>query len=158
MFGFGAILTVVAVIGLIAWWRWQRRRRPDPSALRAEFARLRSTLERAFFEKASASGKPRGLRWKSCEWGDDLILFRDRRSRQWLALSPVTIAFEAIPGSDMEGLPAVGNLRCGWGIFVWQQGWHATGQTLLNLGADQLRREFAGRYELYDLSLTPGGA
>lgn len=139
----------IIVLAAGVWWR-RRRRIPDGPKLRAGFEACRADLERSFFELAAASGKPRGLRWKSVEFGEDRLFLRDRRTSEWLALRAVTIAFEAIPGSDMEGLPAVGNLRCGWAVFVWRGGWQATGRTILNLGPEEVLRQLAGRYEPCD--------
>src|SRR5881392_2900606 len=66
---------------------------------------------------AAATGKPRGLRWKDCEWESEVIFARDKQTSQLAALVSITIQFEAIPGSDMEGLPAVDNLRNASAVF-----------------------------------------
>src|SRR5260370_503187 len=89
----------------------------------------REHLEAKFFQLAASSGKPRGLRWKDCEWGDQVEFARDRQTGQLVALVGVSIAFEAIEGGDMEGLPAVGNLRGATGVFPYQRGrGHASGR------------------------------
>src|SRR5437762_437148 len=110
------------------------RRKPTPASpaeARAAFEAQRPTLEKLFFAAASATGKPRGLRWKSCEFGSEVKLARDRRNGEVLAFVPVTIAFEAIPGSDMEGLPAVGNLRSASAVFTWRgRRWITTGRAV----------------------------
>src|SRR5437870_2903638 len=114
----GVIIAVALVVLLLVWLA----RTPEPVSVpdaRSAFEAQRPTLEKMFFAAASATGKPRGLRWKSCEFGSDIELARDRRSGEVLAFVPVTIAFEAIPGSDMEGLPAVGNLRSATAVFSW---------------------------------------
>jgi hypothetical protein len=108
----------------------------------------RAELERLFFEAASATGKPRGLRWKSCEFGADVEMARDRRGSELLALVPVTIAFEAIPGSDMEGLPAVGNLRSATAVFNWRdRRWTTAGRAVFNLSPTEALHHFRGQYE-----------
>jgi hypothetical protein len=83
------------------------------------FLLQRERLERQFFEAAAATGKPRGLRWQKCDFDPILELAFDRESRQIIALVPVTIQFEAIPGSDMVDLPAVGNLRHASAVFFF---------------------------------------
>jgi hypothetical protein len=141
---------VLVVAGLIALLVWVARTPPkaSPEEARAAFAGQRPALERLFFDAASATGKPRGLRWKSCEFGSDFELVRDRRSGELTALVPVTIAFEAIPGSDMEGLPAVGNLRTGCAVFTWRERrWITAGRALLNLSPAEALRHFANQYE-----------
>src|SRR5437762_13020324 len=110
-----------------------RRKAVPPSVpeARAAFEGQRPRLEQMFFDAASATGKPRGLRWKSCEFGSEVKLARDRRNGEVLAFVPVTIAFEAIPGSDMEGLPAVGNLRSASAVFTWRgRRWITTGRAV----------------------------
>ena len=97
-----------------ALWRWFGRR-DDPGRAAALFDQDRPRLEQEFFQAARASGKPRGLRWKALEWAPGAVVARERATGRLAALVGVTIAFEAIEGSDMEGLPAVGNLPHGVG-------------------------------------------
>jgi hypothetical protein len=127
------------------------RRRPAPPSVeeaRAAFEAQRATLERLFVDAASATGKPRGLRWKSCEFGPEFEIARDRRNGELLAFIPVTIAFEAIPGSDMEGLPAVGNLRSASAVFTWRgRRWITAGRAVFNLAPAEAIRHFRAQYE-----------
>src|SRR5436309_2138027 len=96
---------------------------------RQQFAAHRRDLERRFFESAAASGKPRGLRWKACEWSSEVEFAREKQTGRLAALVGITLAFEAIPGSDMEDLPAVGNLRNASAVFFYhQRAWHTTGK------------------------------
>jgi hypothetical protein len=128
-------------------WRIGARAGSPVQAL-AQFAAGRDDLQQAFFRAASASGKPRGLRWKSIDWQPTMELVREKQTRRLAALVGVTIAFEAIPGSDMEGLPAVGNLRHGSAVFFYHRGaWHTTGKTLFNLMPDEALQRFAAGYE-----------
>jgi hypothetical protein len=144
------VLTIL-VFGLAGWViiRRRRTRLPDPATADRQLQEHRLRLEQQFFELASSSGKPRGLRWKSCEFGSQRTFLQDCRSGELLALLPITIAFEAIPGSDMEGLPAVGNLRCGSAVFAWRGRWVATGRTILNLSPAEVVQHFAPRYQLW---------
>lgn len=122
---------------------------------RAEFERRRTELERQFFAAASHSGKPRGLRWTRCEWSPAVELARDRQSGQLLALVGVTIAFEAIEGSDMEGLPAVGNLRNASAVFAFDGlHWTTNGRAVFNLNPDEAIQHFGTQYERLSVDAT----
>jgi hypothetical protein len=142
---------VVAAVAIVIVLLVRLIRQPEPVSVpeaRAAFEAQRSTLERMFFTAAGATGKPRGLRWKSCEFGPDIELARDRRSGEVLAFIPVTIAFEAIPGSDMEGLPAVGNLRSASAVFTWRgRRWVTAGRAVFNLSPIEAIRHFRQHYE-----------
>jgi hypothetical protein len=131
----------------LTFWRWFRAG-PQIESARRLFRRQREHLEWQFFQAASASGKPRGLRWKAIDWGPDVEFARERRSGQLAALVGVTIQFEAIEGSDMEGLPAVGNLRNGSAVFFFHQGrWHTLGRVVFNLNPDEALAHFHNQYE-----------
>src|SRR4051812_16098799 len=116
-----------------AWFhRW--RHRPSPPRAREQFFEAKAALQERFFEAAAQSGKPRGLRWRSCEWEPGVELAREKATGQLAALVGVTIAFEAVEGGDMEGLAAVGNLRNASAVFFYHQGaWHTTGKAIFNL-------------------------
>src|SRR4051794_19096733 len=58
---------------------------------RAAFTAERPRLEAAFFAAASASGKPRGLRWKACEWEPGVEFAREIATGHLAALVGVTI-------------------------------------------------------------------
>src|SRR5262245_61909743 len=133
-------------------WKWLRRllgdRAPSPARAREQFARRRADLERRFFRAAAAGGKPRGLRWAALEWEPGVELARDRKTGQLVALVGVTVVFEAVEGSDMEGLAAVGNLRNASAVFFHHQGaWQTAGKAIFNLNPDEAIAHFAGQYE-----------
>jgi hypothetical protein len=116
--------------------------RPIRKALRAsryeqarrDFHRCRERLEAKFFQLAANSGKPRGLRWISCDFDDDVSYARDRRSGELCAFVAVTIAFEAIEGGGMEEVEAVGNLRAATSLFRLDGArWQTEGRTIFNL-------------------------
>ena len=67
----------------------------------------RERLEAKFFQLAAASGRPRGLEWTGCDFDDDVVYARDRRSGELCALVAVTIRFEAQEGGGMEDVEAV---------------------------------------------------
>jgi hypothetical protein len=117
-------------------------------AARDTFRQHRPQLEADFFHAASATGKPRGLRWKACEWGESVEFAREKQTGRLAALVGVTIQFEAIEGGDMEGLPAVGNLRNASAVFFYDRGrWRTIGQAVFNLNPDEALAHFGGQYE-----------
>jgi hypothetical protein len=131
----------------LAFWRWFPRG-PQLEPARRLFQRQRERLELQFFQAAVASGKPRGLRWKAIDWESGVEFARERASGQLAALVGVTIQFEAVEGSDMEGLPAVANLRNASAVFFFHGGrWHTTGKTVFNLNPDEALAHFHNQYE-----------
>ncbi len=150
MFSGWVVVAVVlaGVLGLLLLWGRLSLRAPPVGEARRQFQQQREHLEAKFFELASSSGKPRGLRWVGCEWGPQVEFARDRGTRQLVAIAGITVRFEAVEGSDMEGLPAVGNLRNASAVFAYQRGrWAATGRTVFNLSPDEVVRHFARQYE-----------
>jgi len=131
----------------LRFWRWFRTD-PDAEHARRLFQHQRERLELQFFQAASASGKPRGLRWKAIDWGSAVEFARERDSGRLAALVGITIQFEAVEGSDMEGLPAVGNLRNASAVFFFHQGrWHTLGKAVFNLNPDEALAHFRNQYE-----------
>ena len=112
------------------------------------FKLQRERLEAQFLGAAAKTGKPRGLRWVDCDWEDAAEFVRDRQCGQIAALVGVTIQFEAIPGSDMEGLPAVGNLKNASAVFFFQGGhWQTVGKAVFNMNPDEAVQHFKNQYE-----------
>jgi hypothetical protein len=131
----GGVVLVLAVAGVLIWRPIRRSlRSAELSQARLDFHRQRERLEAKFLELAAASGRPRGLRWVSCDFDDDVAYARDRRSGQLAAFVAVTIGFEAIPGGPMEEVEAVGNLRYATAVFRReQQRWQTEGRAVFNL-------------------------
>jgi hypothetical protein len=149
------IVVGLTVLGLLVlfWWIGRRSAASVPNARRV-FESQQSQLQQRFFEAASASGKPRGLLWKACEWSSLLEMAREKHTGHLTALVGVTIQFEAIPGSDMEGLPAVSNLRNASAVFFFHNGqWHTLGKAIFNLNPDEAIAHFG--YERAEGKLTP---
>jgi hypothetical protein len=143
--GLGSVAGLVLVV-LAVWLLW--RVGNSVHEARILFEMQRPVLQRRYFEAAARSGKPRGLRWKACEWAAGAEFARERATGQLAALVPVTIQFEAVEGSDMEGLPAVGNLRNASAVFFYhQRQWHTTGKTVFNLNPDEALNHFKYQYE-----------
>jgi hypothetical protein len=144
--GLAMFCAVVGIGWLIA--RVFLARRSDSGAARSEFLGQRPELETIFFQAASASGKPRGLRWKACEWNDHVEYAREKQTGNFAALVGVTIQFEAIEGGDMEGVAAVGNLRNASAVFFYDRGqWRTIGKAVFNLNPDEALAHFAAQYE-----------
>jgi hypothetical protein len=120
----------------------------SPERARAAFPAQLPRLQEEFFAAAAASGKPRGLRWKACDWEPGVEFARERGTGRLAALVGVTIQFEAVEGGDMEGLPAVGNLRNASAVFFYHRGrWHTTGKAAFNLNPDEVVERFKDQYE-----------
>ncbi len=100
-----------------------------------------------FFDVAAVSGKPRGLRWKECQWNDLIEWVREKSNGRLHALVGVTISFEAIEGGDMEGVEAVGNLRNATAVFFFDGEWRTAGRTVFNLNPDEAVIHFKDGYE-----------
>jgi hypothetical protein len=116
-----------------ALWRLLRGSKPDVVRSRELFTRQRPQLEQTFFQEAVASGKPRGLRWKACEWEAGAEFARERATGRLAALVGVTIQFEAVDASA---------------VFFFHGGqWHTTGKALFNLNPDEVLDRFANQYE-----------
>jgi hypothetical protein len=151
------LLPLVLVLGVIFFFLW-RPLRSLGKEIQVERARelfllQRERLEAKFMTAAAATGKPRGLRWKDCSFDGEVELARERQTGQLVALVPATIQFEAIEGSDMEGLPAVDNLRNASAVFYFQRGqWLTAGKAVFNLNPVEVIQHFKNRYERVTVS------
>src|SRR5207244_3081742 len=125
-------LLILLVIVLLVWRPLRLfGREVQVERARELFVLQRERLEAKFVTAASATGKPRGLRWKDCWFENELELARDRHSGQLVALVPVTIQFEAIEGGDMEGVPAVEYAKNASAVFFFQRGqWLTVGKAV----------------------------
>ena len=148
----GIVLAVVVLAGVaIAFgWRPLRRfgKRVHVERAREAFRLQRERLEAKFLQAAQASGKPRGLRWPDCEFDSDALFVRDKKTGELAALVGVTIQFEAVPGSDMEDNPNVGNLRNASAVFYFQRGhWNTVGKAVFNMNPNEAALHFKNLYE-----------
>ncbi|MBC7968121.1 MAG: hypothetical protein H7Z17_19595 [Fuerstia sp.] len=120
----------------------------SPDRLLREFERHRESLQRQYFELASSTGLPRGLRWLSCDWLEALVLLRDRTTKQPNLLVSINLRFEAIEGSDMEDVAAVSSIRDACAVFQWQNNaWTTSGRTLFNMNPEAAKQRLAASYE-----------
>ncbi|MEP3481373.1 MAG: hypothetical protein ABJZ55_19180 [Fuerstiella sp.] len=138
----------------------KRNRSPidDPAECMPKFHQTQKELAEHFLNLAAATGKPRGLKWKSLDFVGCWKLIREvsgpdsptNISQQSNApnqqdsaglltlIHSVNLHFEAIEGSDMEGVAAVSTVRDGCAIFHYRAGrWGTGGRVLLNLTVDQ---------------------
>ena len=139
----------LAIVAGVFWRRWRAAQIAARRQLAAlEFRETRDQLAEDFLAAADASGKPRGLRWKSCQLHDDLRLAVDRANGDLLALIGATIGFEAIEGGGMEEVEAVGNLRCVTAVFVYRERkWSTDGRAVFNLQPEQALEHYAESLE-----------
>ncbi len=141
----GAIILSLA-IGLRPLLNWLQAREAR-HAIR-EFRLRRETLEAKFFDVAAAVGKPRGLRWKKCDWQESVTFGRDVQSQLLTAFASVEIYFEAIEGGDMEDVEAVGTIRDASAVFHYQKGrWGTGGRALFNMNPQDAITHLKGQYD-----------
>jgi len=144
------VIAVLVILGVAILWRPLKRfgRQVLLERARELFKLQRERLERGFLDAAAASGKRRGLRWKDCQWEKDVEFVRERKTGEIVALVGVTIQFEAIEGGDMEGLPAVGNLRNASAVFFFHRGqWLTIGKAVFNMNPNEAVEHFKTVYE-----------
>ena len=144
------LLPLIFTLLAAAYFFWRVGRDASAKVKKAQtlFEQHRPELQSAFFQAAAISGKPRGLRWKECQWEPLIEWMRDKKTEQLIALVGVTISFEAIEGGDMEGLAAVGNLRNATAVFFHQDGhWLTAGRVIFNLNPNEAVTHFGADYE-----------
>ncbi len=145
------LVPVLLVLGVaLLLWRPLRAFGKEVQLERARelFKLQRERLEAKFLTAAAASGKPRGLRWKDCQWDSEVEFVRERKTGQVAALVGLTIQFEAIEGGDMEGIAAVGNLRNASGVFFFHHGqWMTVGKAVFNMNPHEAVEHFKNQYE-----------
>jgi hypothetical protein len=142
----GLLLVLVLARG---WPRLRQRMRGlQKERLAHLFQGRREQLQQEFLKVGAASGKPRGLRWESCDWGQDVFLARDRSCNGYVALMEVAIQFSAIEGGDMEDVEAVALAKNATAVFFFEAGqWHAGGKALFNLNPEEVLDRYRAQYE-----------
>ena len=150
-FATGVVASAGIAIGYTAWKRRPTRAQRDAQkfeVLRRAFHRERERVEAKFVELASSGGKPRGLRWKDCDFEDGVAYARDRKTGELCAFVAVTVSFEAIEGGGMEDVEAVGNLRAATAVFQYERGnWSTQGRAMFNLNPTQAIAFYQGLVE-----------
>jgi hypothetical protein len=146
------VAAVVAglVIGVLLGWRPLRRfgRQVHVERARESFRLQSDGLKAKFIQAAQATGKPRGLNWKECQFEPGAEFVRDKKTGDIAALVGVTIAFEAVAGSDMEGNPNLGTLRNASAVFFFHKGhWNTVGRAVFNMNPGEAIEHFKNQYE-----------
>ena len=146
---FAALATTVLAF-MVAWVPVRKSlREKELKRLRRDFHREREHLEAHFFKKAGASGKPRGLAWTNCDFDDDVVYARDRRSGEISAFVGMTIHFEAVEGGGMEEVEFVTAPRDATAVFRVDHGkWMTDGRAIMNLNPTQAVQHFQQELEL----------
>jgi hypothetical protein len=131
------VLACVAAGGVVFLQRRKAVRRNERERAIAEFAPLIPTLEASFLAAATATGKPRGLKWERAVLAGPPVFAVDRVSDELYAFVSATVSFSAIEGGGMEEVEAVSNLRAATAVFVHRDGrWTTDGRVVFNLDPD----------------------
>jgi hypothetical protein len=148
---FGFIIVVLAFVLMSPQLvRWQRRK--ELARAIQEFKVRRETLEAKFYSLATSIGKPRGLRWKTCDWKPPVRFARDRSTGLLTAFVSVEINFEAIEGGDMEDVAAVGDLRDASAVFHYENGtWGTGGKALFNMNPETAVEKLGHQFEAMEV-------
>lgn len=144
--GVVAVVLVAVAFGAKPLARWMRAR----EAKRAieSFRIRREQLEAKFIDLASSLGKPRGVRWKECDWQEPVTFARERQTGLLTAFASVNVSFEAVEGGDMEEVEHVGLLRDGCALFHYQHGrWGTGGRVLFNMNPQDALVRLQTQYE-----------
>lgn len=144
----------VVVCGVVVWVllrvRRDRQRRRRHRAI-AEFRILREPLCRKLWDVAAASGKPRGLRWKQCDYAGEELFAIDQKRDTVFALVGVLVSFEAIEGGPMEDATAAGDLRAATAVFFYRHGkWTTDGRIVFNHSPQKTLESFGGALEVFE--------
>jgi hypothetical protein len=128
------VLACVAAGAVVFLQRRKAVRRDQRDRAIAEFAPLIPTLETSFLAAATATGKPRGLKWERAVLAGPPVFAVDRVSDELYAFVSATVSFSAIEGGGMEEVEAVSNLRAATAVFVHRDGaWTTDGRVVFNL-------------------------
>jgi len=150
-------IAITACIAAVAGAAAMIAMRPLRAARQAErlarsqrdFHRQREQLEAKFIERASQTGKPRGLRWTDVAFDDDVVYARDRKSGGLKALVAIEVSFEAIEGGGMEHVEAVSNVRAATAEFLYDgTRWKTDGRVYFNLAPTATVKYLASDLEL----------
>ncbi len=142
----GLVLFLLALLVTKPFLDWMERKQIRRGI--EDFKLRREVLEAKFFDIAASIGKPRGLRWKECDWQEQVFFARDMQTQLLTAFVSVEIHFEAIEGGDMEDVPAVDDVRDASAVFHYQSGtWGTGGKALFNMDPASAVTRLVGQYE-----------
>ncbi len=132
---------------MIGWLRRLFHRSPDPAVVAEQFRQERGELLMAFLAAARATGMPRGLTWESVEANGEPLLVEDQTAWRLVALAPVVVRFEPVPGSEMEDVPQAREPRPVTAMFMFERGaWRTVGRAVFNLAPAQVVEKSGGRF------------
>ncbi len=151
------ILSILAVLFLLFLLNFKRLWRYAESVEANHAHRLfhakQDLLEQQFLAEAAQSGVPKDLVWKELEWDNSLEFVRHLQTGEIAALKGVTIHFDAVEGSEMDGWHAVGMPRNATAVFFFQKGeWHTSGKAIFNKNPDEAAEHFSGHYVRIDIN------
>ncbi len=171
MIAFVTILVVVvlaiAILLLFIFWQIGRRNgsssgsnawydKPRYAREAIELQLQRETLETLFFKLASESGRPRGLKWTTCDFGEGATFAIHKPTQNLRALVGVEVSFTAIEGGGMEHNPNVGNVRAASAVFEHDgQQWTTLGRVVFNLEPHEAIAHFEGELAPLEIEAPP---
>ena len=139
------LLVPVAGLGvcLAAWWLYRLGRDVQTERARESYRLQKERLAEVFLKTANLSGKPRGLSWASGSLAGEMVLSRDRHTRQLTGLVAMDIHFEPLPGGDMEDCAAAKIPRTVTAVFYFMRGeWLTEGRAIFNMTPEQVLSTF----------------
>lgn len=141
----------LVLLVFVARWVWHLGRAVQVERARELFRLQHERFEQMLLTAATETGKPRGLSWVGCEIAGDAMLARDAATRRIVALVPVVIRFEPVPGSEMEDAPAAREPRRATAVFRFVRGhWHTDGRVVFNLDPRQAAAHYGPRLALIE--------
>jgi len=153
----GLTLVSLAVVGSLlraVWLRRKKRRTPEQELQQAKdlFEQQRLLLQSQFFEQATRRGVPRDLIWTRIDWSETTSFARDLQSHLLTAFVGIEVAFEAVPGGDMEEVEAVSQIRQASALFHYRENrWGTGGKALFNMTPDDAVERLIGQFEPVDI-------
>ena len=120
-------------------WLWDRK---PP---REEFRIGQAERLAEWFRIAAARGRPRGLEWVSYAEVGEVVWAKAGGS--WLALVPLVVRFESVPGGAMEDVPQAREPRAIVAVFRQVgRGWIPDARAFFNLTPTQLIERSGGSW------------
>lgn len=133
------------VAGMLVRDEVRAMRQGDPTK---RFRAMVTQHVEAFLHAGRESGMPRGLEWLSATPVGDPVFVVERETEQLVALLPVIVAFEPVPGSALEDVPQAREPRTVTAMFTFDgETWRTTGRAVFNLSPQQVAA--AGRFTSY---------
>ena len=88
------------------------------------------------------------MKWLDGDWQSEVTFARACDTGLLTAFAGIHIRFEAIAGSDMEGLAAVDTVRDAAAVFHFQRGrWSTGGRVLMNMNPAEAVTRLSGQFD-----------